>query len=58
MLTPQFMLGEAGRRGFSHCNVYSSPVDLSDIQAQRDGNLGGGELLMIGRQKQAPGATS
>ena len=57
MLTPEFMLGEAGRRGFTHCNVYSSPVNLRDIQAHRDGNLEGDELLMNGRQAQSPGAT-
>jgi 2-polyprenyl-3-methyl-5-hydroxy-6-metoxy-1,4-benzoquinol methylase len=56
MMTPQFMQGEASRRGFTHCNVYSSPVSLSDIQAQRDGSLEGDELLLIGRQKQSPGA--
>ncbi|MGA1983645.1 MAG: class I SAM-dependent methyltransferase [Acidobacteriaceae bacterium] len=49
MLTPQFLRGEAGRRGFTECAVFSSPVDNNDIQALREGNLEGDELLMTGR---------
>jgi SAM-dependent methyltransferase len=51
MLTPGFMRGEASRRGFEYCNVYSNPATLCDIEAHRDGNLAGDELLAIGRQK-------
>jgi len=57
MLTPQFLRGEADRRGFTQCNVFSSLVDSADIKAARDGNLEGDELLMIGRQRKSPGAT-
>jgi hypothetical protein len=31
--------------------VYSNPATLCDIEAHRDGNLAGDELLAIGRQK-------
>jgi 2-polyprenyl-3-methyl-5-hydroxy-6-metoxy-1,4-benzoquinol methylase len=49
MLTPDFLKGEAHRRGFTRCTVFSNPVDPADIQAGRDGDLEGDELLMIGR---------
>jgi SAM-dependent methyltransferase len=49
MLTPQFMKGEAARRGFTQCYVFGEIVTAADVQAQRDGNLEGGELLMIAR---------
>ena len=49
MLTPQFLKGEARRRGFVQCAVFGSPVNNDDIAASRDGKLDGGELLMIAR---------
>jgi len=52
MLTPEFMKGEASRRAFTHCGVFSSPVQSSDIEALCEGNLEGDELLMIGRVPQ------
>lgn len=50
MLTPEFLKGEARRRGFEQSAVYSSPVAIQDIQAQCDGRLDGDELLLIARR--------
>ncbi len=52
MLTPEFMKGEASRRGFTQCGVFSSPVQRSELEALREGSLDGDELLMIGRNPQ------
>jgi hypothetical protein len=52
MLTPEFMKGEASRRGFTQCGVFSSPVQRIDIEVLREGSLDGDELLMIGRLAQ------
>jgi SAM-dependent methyltransferase len=52
MLTPQFMKYEAARRGFTQCYVFGNTVTAADIQAQRDGNLEGGDLLVIARAPQ------
>ncbi len=52
MLTPEFMKGEANRRGFTRCGVFTSPVPSSDIEALREGCQYGDELLMIGRVPQ------
>ncbi len=51
MLTPEFLKGEARRRGFVRCAVFGSPVDNSDIRAIREGKLDGDELLMIARRQ-------
>jgi 2-polyprenyl-3-methyl-5-hydroxy-6-metoxy-1,4-benzoquinol methylase len=50
MLTPQFLKGEARRRGFAQCAVFGSPVSNNDIAAFRDGKLDGDELLTIARK--------
>lgn len=47
MLTPGFMKHAAEKRGFQSCHVFSHPVDLSDVRAQRDGKLDGDELLSL-----------
>lgn len=47
MITPGFMKTEARKRGFASCNVYSSPVNLLDVEARRDGDLSQSELLAI-----------
>jgi 2-polyprenyl-3-methyl-5-hydroxy-6-metoxy-1,4-benzoquinol methylase len=52
MLTPEFMKGEACRRGFTQCAVFSSPVQSSNIEVLRESSLDGDELLMIGRLAQ------
>jgi len=49
MLTPQFLKGEAIRRGYARYGVFSCPVQGCDIEALREGNFEGDELLMIGR---------
>ena len=51
MLTPDFMKGEAARRGFTQCAVFSNPADCSDIKSWRDGQLEGNELLLLARWK-------
>lgn len=50
MLTPDFLRGEARRRGLTEFAVFSSPVSSGDIESHRDGNLDGDELLMIARR--------
>jgi 2-polyprenyl-3-methyl-5-hydroxy-6-metoxy-1,4-benzoquinol methylase len=47
MITPDFIKLEAANRGFASCNVYSSPPDLLDVVARRDGDLSQSELLAI-----------
>jgi len=47
MITPGFIKSEARKRGFSSCNVYSSPVDLLNVESRRDGDLSQSELLAI-----------
>jgi hypothetical protein len=47
MVTPGFMKNEARKRGFVSCNVYSSPVDMTEVVAHRDGDLSRSELLAI-----------
>jgi SAM-dependent methyltransferase len=51
MLTPDFLKREAGRRGFTQCAIFTSPVSVDDVRAMREGDLAGDELLMIGRLK-------
>ena len=52
MITPGFMKREALKRGFASCNVYSSPVNLLDVAARRDGDLSQSELLTIAYRPQ------
>ncbi len=52
MITPGFMKREALKRGFASCNVYSSPVNLLDVAARRDGDLSQSELLAIAYRPQ------
>ncbi len=47
MISPGFMKNESRKLGFASCNVYSSPVDLRDVEARRDGDLRQSELLAI-----------
>ena len=52
MLTPKFLKGEADRRGFEQSFVFGSTVTAADVQARRDGNLEGDEVLMLARRQQ------
>ena len=52
MITPGFMRREALKRSFASCNVYSSPVNLLDVAARRDGDLSQSELLTIAYRPQ------
>lgn len=47
LITPSYLKRESARRGLGQCTIYSSPIDLDDIRAGRDGALDGGELLAI-----------
>jgi len=51
MLTPEFMLGEAKRRGLQNCVALSSPVNLDDVSDRKSGSLDGSDLLMIAETK-------
>lgn len=50
MLTPEFLKGEAQKRGFEQYAFWGSPASKDDIAAFRGGALEGSELLMIGRR--------
>lgn len=49
MLTPPFLLGEARRRGFTNCAVFSSPFASNEIADLRPTHLDGDEMLLIAR---------